>query len=79
MALKYNPFQPNTMVAPGMFVGRLEEIDAIEQSLFQAKNGNPQHFLIEGERGIGKSSLLLLISGYAEGVVESHRAEKMSF
>ena len=43
-----------------MFTGRLVELHTIEQSLFQAKNGNPQHFLIEGERGIGKSSLLLL-------------------
>lgn len=79
MALKYNPFQPNTMVAPGMFVGRLEEIDTIEQSLFQAKNGNPQHFLIEGERGIGKSSLLLLISGYAGGLVASHSSGEFRF
>lgn len=41
MAHKDNPFQPNTMVALGMFVGRLEEIDTIRRSLFQAKNGNP--------------------------------------
>ncbi len=53
MAHKYNPFQPNTMVAPGIFVGRLEKIDTIRRSLFQAQNGNPQHFLIKGERGIG--------------------------
>lgn len=56
--LKYNTFRPNNIITPGMFVGRLEEINAIERCLFQAKNGNPQHFLVQGERGIGKSSLL---------------------
>jgi hypothetical protein len=55
--VKFNPFQPNKIVAPGMFAGRLPEINSIEQALFQAKNGNPQHFLLQGERGIGKLSL----------------------
>lgn len=79
MALRFNPFQPNTMVAPGMFVGRLDEIDTIEQCLFQTKNGNPQHFLVEGERGIGKSSLLLVVSGYATGVLSTYQAGTLNF
>jgi AAA ATPase domain len=58
--MKYNPFRPGGIVPPGIFCGRLEEIDAIEQSLLQTKHGNPQHFLLEGERGIGKSSLMLV-------------------
>lgn len=49
-----------------MFTGRLEEIEAIEKSLFQTKNGNPKHFLIEGERGIGKSSLMVLVEAMAK-------------
>jgi Cdc6-like AAA superfamily ATPase len=42
-----------------MFAGRLDELRAIDHYLLQTKNGNPQHFLIEGERGIGKSSNFL--------------------
>jgi hypothetical protein len=56
---KYNPFRPNSIVTTGMFCGRFDEMKAAEQSLFQTKHENPKHFLISGERGIGKSSLLL--------------------
>jgi ABC-type arginine transport system ATPase subunit len=45
-----------------MFCGRGAELISIRQSLFQTKNGNPKHFLIEGERGIGKSSLMLYVN-----------------
>ena len=58
MTLRYNPFRPNGIVPPHMFCGREKEMQTVRQSLFQTKNENPQHFLIEGERGIGKSSLL---------------------
>lgn len=49
-----------------MFAGRLKEIDVIERALYQTANGNPTHFLIHGERGIGKSSLLLLTNAMAQ-------------
>jgi len=67
---KYNPFRPNSIINPGMFVGRIEEIRAIERCIFQTINGNPQHFLIQGERGIGKSSLLYYVERIAEGKIE---------
>lgn len=67
--MRFNPFQPNSMVRPDMFVGRADEILTIEKCLFQTKFGNPQHFLIEGERGIGKSSLLLYVDGVARGKI----------
>ena len=54
------------MVTPGMFVGRTEELRIVEKCLIQTKNGNPQHFLVQGERGIGKSSLLLYVETIAE-------------
>jgi DNA-binding transcriptional ArsR family regulator len=76
--VKYNPFQPNKIVAPGMFVGRVDELFTIEQSLFQAKNGNPLHFIIEGERGIGKSSLLYIASNLAAGSM-TLRTDPMRF
>ena len=66
---KYNPFRPNSIVTPGMFRGRYDEIRRIEQALFQTKHGNPHHFLIEGERGIGKSSLFLLVDYEAKGEI----------
>lgn len=50
-----------------MFSGRWEEIAAIEQCLKQSAKGNPAHFLVEGERGIGKSSLLWVESLVARG------------
>jgi hypothetical protein len=65
----YNPFRPNGIVSPGMFSGRLDEIKSIEHSLFQPKHDNPQHFLIEGERGIGKSSLMLYVDWVAQGTI----------
>ncbi|MGC2445995.1 MAG: AAA family ATPase [Candidatus Sulfotelmatobacter sp.] len=50
-----------------MFAGRYHEMLALEKALFQTKNGNPTHFLIDGERGIGKSSLLFNVEGVATG------------
>lgn len=65
--MRYNPFQPGTIVAPGIFSGRMEELSRLEQILFQTKNENPQHFLITGERGIGKSSLFFYLEHLAKG------------
>lgn len=54
-----------------MFAGRYEELAALEKTLFQTKHGNPTHFLIDGERGIGKSSLLLNLTWVSTGDVPS--------
>ena len=69
--LKYNPFKPGSIIHPGMFAGRVDELNALERSLFQTINGNPDHFLIHGERGIGKSSLLLVVNSFARGDVKT--------
>ncbi len=53
--MKSNPFRPNSPVNPGVFVGRLEEIKRLEQALIQSRSGEPAHFMITGERGIGKT------------------------
>lgn len=66
---------PNTPVFPGMFAGRLKEIEGIDQVLFQAKNDNPTHILLIGERGIGKSSLLLFADSFAKGDVKIDSTE----
>jgi Cdc6-like AAA superfamily ATPase len=79
MATKYNPFKPNNIVHPAMFVGRMDELRTIERCLFQAKNGNPQHFLVQGERGIGKSSLLFYVEATAQGRITAPMGNKFNF
>ena len=66
----FNPFRPGAIVTPGMFFGRINEVNAIEACLFQTMHGNPRHFLIEGERGIGKSSLMLFVKLLASGQIK---------
>ena len=62
-----------------MFCGRYEEFVGTEKALFQTKNGNAQHFLIHGERGIGKSSLLYSLDLVARNQVSSFENEKFNF
>ena len=76
---KINPFKPNHTVPPGMFAGRLEEIRELEKGLWQTKNGHPNNFLITGERGIGKSSLIQLIKNFAQGDIESSYGVNFNF
>lgn len=76
---KINPFKPNHPVSPGMFAGRLEEIRDLEKGLWQTKNGYPSNFLVTGERGIGKSSLLQLIKYISQGDIESSYGMKFDF
>ena len=68
--MKYNPYKPGHTIHPGMFCGREAEIETIERSLFQTKNENPKNFLITGERGIGKTSLLSYASHLAKGSIK---------
>ncbi len=65
--MKVNPFRPNSPVSPGMFSGRIQQIESLEDSLFQTKQNQPIHFMLTGERGIGKSSLLNYLKHIAEG------------
>jgi DNA polymerase III delta prime subunit len=47
--------------------------------LFQTKNGNPQHFLLHGERGIGKSSLLYIQELTAAGDIVGWDEQRFNF
>jgi Cdc6-like AAA superfamily ATPase len=67
--MKANPFKPNSPINPGMFVGRIQEIERLEQALVQTRSGDPAHFMITGERGIGKTSLLLYLKFLAQGLI----------
>lgn len=77
--MKFNPFRPGSIVGPGMFAGRIDEIKDIEKYLFQTKHGNSQSFLVIGERGIGKSSLMLFAEHVARGNVTFNLDEKLNF
>lgn len=69
--MKINPFNPNSPSGPGMFAGRFKEIQTIEQVLNQTKANRGQNFLLLGQRGIGKTSLLTLTKFFAEGSIET--------
>ena len=74
--MRYNPFRPNGLAPRTVFTGRIEETFALERMLFNTLNENPQHFILHGERGIGKSSLLYihqLIAGGKIGGLEGRR------
>lgn len=52
-----------------MFVGRIEEIHALESALGQTRAGQPKNFMLTGERGIGKTSLLNWVQWVAQGEI----------
>ena len=76
---KINPFQPNSPVPSGMFAGRYDEILELEKGVFQTKNGHPSHHLITGERGIGKSSLLMYLKHVSCGDLDSFKHGSFNF
>jgi hypothetical protein len=77
---KFNPFRPDKIAPVGIFAGRMDEIKVIDHCLLQTKNGNPQHFLIIGERGIGKSSLFVLEQHVASGGITTlNTDQKLDF
>lgn len=76
--MKINPFNPNSPSGPGMFAGRYTEIVSIEKLLFQTKANKGHGFLLTGQRGIGKTSLLNLVKYQAEGEIEVE-GKKLNF
>jgi len=65
-----NPFEPFSPVPHGLFVGRVREIKRLQAHLLQSRAGHPSGFMVTGERGIGKSSLLLYTKFVAEGGID---------
>ena len=76
---RINPFRPGSIVNTGMFAGRYQELRILEQTLVQTRSGNPHHFLLHGERGIGKSSLLFYFDCIATGRFKSLSGESFKF
>jgi len=77
--VRFNPFSPGSLVPPGVFAGRLEESKALERMLFSTRHGNPQHFLLHGERGIGKSSLSYIHEFAASGRISGWENQNYNF
>jgi len=53
-----NPFTPKSGWEPKVFVGREKEIEFFKKKLEQARAGRCDHFLVLGDWGVGKTSLL---------------------
>jgi hypothetical protein len=62
-----------------MFVGRLSQVDALEEALLQTRAGRPKGFMLTGERGIGKTSLLQYFKWLAQGHISIRDDEKVNF
>jgi biotin operon repressor len=65
--MKYNPYRPGKAVTPELFAGRAHQLAEINKALRQTQQGNAQHLVAFGERGIGKSSLLDAAAAAASG------------
>ena len=52
-----SPFTPGSPVPVELFVGRVEQIKEILKYIKQSASGRQENVFLEGERGIGKSSL----------------------
>jgi hypothetical protein len=78
-SVRINPFRPNSPVAPGMFAGRYNEICTLEQALYQTRAGHAKNFMITGERGIGKTSLLNYVSFVARGEITTLQHDNLNF
>ena len=63
---KISPFEPRHPVSPEKFEGRMNIIEDYTRHLASAINGQPQHFYLNGNRGVGKSSVATYLLEYAK-------------
>lgn len=63
---RINPFNPNSIVTPALFAGRYKQVLQILKKLTQVREGMPASFVLQGDRGIGKTALAKLIMYAAE-------------
>lgn len=64
--MRFNPFNPQNPPRPGQFVGRTDELHQFEQNLLQTIHGSPMNMSITGNRGMGKTSLLVKMEEIAK-------------
>lgn len=65
--IKPNPFTPQSGWEPRVFGGRREQLDRFVGAIGEAVGGRPNHLVILGEWGIGKTSLLKQFKKIAQG------------
>ena len=56
-----NPFNPNSIVTPTLFAGRVQQVLSVLKKLSNVREGQHASFILHGERGIGKTALAKLI------------------
>jgi len=61
-----NPFTPQSGWQPRIFGGRQEEISLFKEKLDKSQNSKPEHIVVLGEWGIGKTSLLRCFKNLAQ-------------
>lgn len=66
--MKYNPFNPTQPARPDFFVGREPEVSEFEKIITQTIHGSPMNMVITGDRGMGKTSLLVKFEQIARGM-----------
>ncbi|MFA4946453.1 MAG: ATP-binding protein [Candidatus Micrarchaeia archaeon] len=64
--MRYNPFNPQNPPRPNYFVGRKDELIQFEQYLLQTMHGSPMNMSVTGNRGMGKTSLLVKMEEIAK-------------
>ncbi len=66
MPKDYSPFSPGQPVPAEFFVGRVPEIERLQGSAEAAADGRLRVAFLDGERGIGKSSLASIVRSVSE-------------
>lgn len=61
MTVPANPYAPGYPVAPNLFAGRQEALDALLRSFNSSRAGHLTNVFVEGEWGIGKTSILFRV------------------
>jgi hypothetical protein len=64
--MRLNPFNPQLPARSEIFVGREPEIRTFERYLTQTMGGSPMNMSIAGNRGMGKSSILVKFEDMAK-------------
>jgi len=66
MTKENSPFTPGIPVPIDYFIGRTREIERINRAIVQTSVGRNENLFLTGERGIGKSSLVVITRYIAE-------------
>lgn len=64
--MRYNPFNPQQPARPDFFVGREPELTEFEKFLIQTMHDSCMNMSITGNRGMGKTSLLVKMESIAK-------------